>query len=241
MSPENREPTPIAARNTQGIMQHAATWWDALIHPEQAGRLVLEGRRLSAFDQSLAMGVAVLYGIYGLSMGLFLGVIPALISGLKLPLLYVFTLAVCFPAFYAINSLWGSRLDVRQCIRLLLVATSANAAALASYAPFSFFFTLTTSRQGYTFLVLMHVIVFGASAVASLAVIALVFRATAAHAGRRLQPHVVLAWGVLYAFVGTQMSWVLRPWVGSLSEPYAILRPIGGSFVEALWRLLGGG
>jgi glucan phosphoethanolaminetransferase (alkaline phosphatase superfamily) len=217
---------------------HIVTWWDVLVHPEYAGRLVLDRDKHPGFNRFLTIGIALLYLVYGLSMGLFRGYGPAIVSGLKLPFLYLLTLAVCFPAFYALNCLSGPRLRVHQCIRLLLIATSANAAALSSYAPFSFFFTVTTSRAGYGFLVLMHVVVFGASAIASVAVIVLIFRTTAAELKHRLRPLVVLTWVILYALVGTQMSWVLRPWIGSYSGPYTPLRPIGGSFIEAVWNLV---
>src|SRR5690606_24139508 len=106
----------------------------------------------------------------------------------------------------------------------------------ASYAPVSLFFTLTTSKTGYTFLVLMHVAAFAVSAVISLLVIGLVFRAVAAETGRPLRLWFVLSWGGVYAFVGTQMSWVLRPWIGAWGTPYAPLRPIGGSFIESVWK-----
>ncbi|MBM3333399.1 hypothetical protein FJY63_01945 [Candidatus Sumerlaeota bacterium] len=219
-------------------IEYVALWWDALVHPDRAGRLVLDKRIGRGFDRFLVAGIAALYALYGLSMGLFRGYGPAAVSGLKLPFLYLLTLAVCLPAFYVLNCLWGSRLSVPECVRLLLVAVSSNAAALASYAPFSFFFTLTTSRGGYRFLVLMHVAVFALSAIASVGVIALIFRATAAQLGRHLRAGVVVQWAILYAFVGTQMSWVLRPWVGSWSGPYAPFRPIGGSFIESLYNLI---
>jgi len=230
--------TPPVGAQMDGWLDHTVTWWDALIHPDRAARLVLEKEKRAGFNPFLATCIVLLYMLYGVSMGMFRGYWPALVSGLKLPFLYLFTLLICFPALYALNCTHGPRLKVLECLRLLLIATSANAAALASYAPFSLFFTLTTSRAGYSFLVLMHVVVFGASAIVSLAVIVLIFRATAAELGHRLRGQVVVPWGILYAFVGTQMSWVLRPWIGSWSGPYAPFRRLGGSFVEAVWHLV---
>ena len=125
-----------------------------------------------------------------------------------------------------------------QCLRMLVLAGSTNAVALASFAPISLFFTLTTSRAGYTFLVLLQVAVFGVSALLSVVVIGMIFRATAASLGRRLRPALVVTWAALYAFVLSQMSWVLRPWIGTWSIEYAPFRPIGGSFIEAILKLL---
>ena len=213
-------------------------WWQALVHPETAGSVILGEDTPAGFNRFLILSVAAMYAVYGVSMGLFRGFYPAAVSGVKLPFLYLFALAICLPPLYVTNCLVGPRLEVRQVLRLLLMAVSANAAALASYAPFSFFFTLTTSRDGYGFLVLMHVLVFALAGAASIVEIALIFRATAQKVNLRLRPAFLLGWGILYAFVGTQMSWVLRPWIGTWSAPYTPLRPIEGSFIEAVYHLV---
>ncbi len=216
------------------------TWWHSLTEREQAGKLVLGLEKPPGFTRALAITVTCLYALYGASMGLFRGTYPAIVSGLKLPFMYMLTLALCLPPLYVMNCLMGPRLTVTQCLRLLLLATSANAAALASYAPFSYFFTLTTSREGYGFLVLMHVAVFAASGIVSFVVISLIFRATANELQKKLRLLFLLSWGLLYGFVGTQTSWVLRPWIGSWNVDYAPLRPVSGSFVESVWNLVSG-
>jgi hypothetical protein len=207
-----------------------------MLHPEQGGRLVLAVDGNRGFDRFLTLAVAAMYAAYGVSMGLFRGGVPGMVSGAKLPFLYLATLAVCFFPFYVLNCTAGPRFRAGSCVRLLLLAASANAAALSSYAPIGFFFTLTTSREGYRFLTLMHVGAFALSGLLSVGVIMLVFRAAAAQAGRSISGAVALAWGVLYAFVGTQMAWVLRPWIGSWSMPYTPFRAFEGSFIESVWR-----
>ncbi len=213
-------------------------WWAALLHPEEAGRVVLGQGTPPGFTWRLAALVIVSYGIYGFCMGIFRGLYPGIVSGLKLPFLYIFTLLICFPPLYVLNCILGPALRIRQVTRLLLLATSANAVALASYSPFALFFTLTTSKDGYQFLVLMHVVVFAIAGILSLIVIGLVFRGTARAAGKRLRISFLIAWGILYAAVGTQMSWILRPWIGAWNVEYTPLRPFGGSFIESVWALL---
>jgi hypothetical protein len=218
--------------------EHLAGWWDALAHPEHAGRLVLGTAARSGFTLFLTFVVAVLYCVYGVGMGMFRGGFPALMSGLKLPLLYLLTVAVCFPSLYVLNCLVGPRLSARQNLRLLLLAVSVNAVALASYAPVSYFFTATTSRSSYGFLVMMHVVVFALSGAVSLVVIGVILRATAAEMGMRVRPVLVVMWGGLYGVVGAEMSWLLRPWIGAWEVAYAPFRPIEGSFFESVAALL---
>lgn len=215
-----------------------SVWWEALVHPEQAGREVLDATARRGFTRMLTALVMALYFVYGGTMGSFLGWFPAMVSALKLPFLFILTLAVCLPPLYVLNSLLGPKLGWRECLRLMVLAASANAAALASYAPFSIFFTMTSSREAYGMLTLMHVGVFGAAGLASLVVIGLVLRSTAAARGQRLRLAFVLGWGLLYALIGTQMSWVLRPWIGAANVEYHPFRPIGGTFLEAVAALL---
>jgi hypothetical protein len=42
-------------------------------------------------------------------------------------------------------------------------------------------------------------------------------------------------WIVLFALVGSQMSWILRPFIGSGKE-FVLFRPRGSNFFEALWK-----
>lgn len=45
-------------------------------------------------------------------------------------------------------------------------------------------------------------------------------------------------WVVIYALVGTQMAWLLRPFIGSPQQPFTWLRPRSGNFYEALWSAI---
>ncbi len=229
-----------------GLAQHLRDWRNAIAAPRHAGTLVLEARE-TGFAWFLALTIALLYATYGFGMGLYRcdfslgiarGAVPALASAVKLPVLYLLGLCICFAPLYVLNCLYGPQLRPGGAIRLLLLATSANAIAIASYVPFSLFFTLTTSRSGYTFLVGMHVAVFVLAGAASLVVAVLIFRATAAATGNRLRPGFILAWGGVYATVMAQLSWVLRPWIGSWNIPYTAIRPRGGTFWEAVLRLI---
>lgn len=55
---------------------------------------------------------------------------------------------------------------------------------------------------------------------------------------------IFACWFVIYALVGTQMSWVLRPFIGTPELGFELLRPREGSFVaavfKALWQLMRG-
>ncbi len=216
-----------------------AEWWGQLVRPERAGRWLQEEHRPDV-DRFLALLILGLYGAYGVSMGLFTGAGPGGVSALKLPLMFTLTQAVCFPAFYVINCRIGPAFRPWQCRRVLLLAASANAAAVASYAPLSYFFALTTSATdgGYAFLVFMHIAVFGIAGLLSVGLVAWLFRAAAFLRGRPMRAVTVWLWGLLYGVVGAEMSWAMRPWIGWPGEPYQFFKGTHGSFLESLLRVV---
>ncbi|MFO1491030.1 MAG: hypothetical protein U1F77_18570 [Kiritimatiellia bacterium] len=112
-------------------------WWKTLTNPGAAAELFSTGAE-PGFARRTALFSAVAYGVYGLTMGSFRGVFPAVMSGLKLPWLFLFSLGISLPALYVLNILFGPRLDLRSCLRLLTLAVSVNAMALASYARSAF-------------------------------------------------------------------------------------------------------
>ncbi len=59
--------------------------------------------------------------------------------------------------------------------------------------------------------------------------------------GRVLGEHVKTifrCWVVAFALVGSQMSWVLRPFIGRLDEEFTLFGPRESSFFEAVWKAI---
>ncbi len=46
-------------------------------------------------------------------------------------------------------------------------------------------------------------------------------------------------WVLVFGLVGSQMAWVLRPFIGAPNKEFAWFRPTGGNFFEAVWTQLG--
>lgn len=45
-------------------------------------------------------------------------------------------------------------------------------------------------------------------------------------------------WLLLYAFVGTQLAWTLRPFFGAPGEEFELVREIGGNFYTNVFQSL---
>ena len=73
--------------------------------------------------------IIVLSGFHGLVMGTSSGVLQMLASAVKVPILFVLTLVVCYPVLYVVNVIMGSRLGFLQTLALILLAVALNARA----------------------------------------------------------------------------------------------------------------
>ncbi len=185
----------------------------------------------------LRAAVATLVGLgalYGAAAGAYAGPAQALATALKLPLLFLGTLAICFPGFFVVQVLVGSRLRLAQVLALVLGALALSAILLAAVVPVTAFFLLTGAN--YYFLTLLHVVlVLGAGLVG---MVALHEGLAFACEQRGIYPKKAMAimkmWAVLFAFVGIQMAWNLQPFVGDRGAPFQWFRHSEGNFYTAI-------
>jgi hypothetical protein len=181
--------------------------------------------------------------VYGAVMGSTHSLWQTLSSAAKLPILFLATLIVCSPTLYFFNILFGSNQSLTQNIALTLTAITVTAVLLLSFAPIAMFFLLTTSN--YQFFKLLNVAVFIAAGGMGVVFLSQGMQVVSASgqegAGAR---HTVLRlWILVYAFVGSQMAWTLRPFIGAPSMNFELFRQFGGNFytniVASIGEILG--
>jgi hypothetical protein len=136
---------------------------ERLLRGELTSRESLESRGLDV-PLRLLLTLVVLLGVaYGICMGLYgatrtvnasMGQLVA--SAIKLPLLYVLTLAVTFPSLWVFSTLGGSRLSFKETLRLLLIGITISLTVAASFGPITGFFTLST--ESYRFMIVLNVV-----------------------------------------------------------------------------------
>jgi hypothetical protein len=195
---------------------------------------VVEGRELGTKLRLGLATMAVLSGFYGLIAGAYSGWAQAVATGIKLPVLLLATLLVCFPVFFVVQVLMGSRLKLLQVLVLVVFSLALMSILLAAFVPITAFFLLTGAN--YYFMHLLHI---------SIALIAGLFGMVALHDGlavicerRGVYPRRALTmmriWAVLFAFVGIQMAWNLRPFLSDRSEPFQVIGKYQGNFYAAI-------
>ena len=151
-------------------------------------------------------------------------------STMKVPLLILLSVLVTFPSLYVFGTLLGSRLRATALARVVAAGCVVMAAVTAGFGPVVAFFSVSTTS--YPFVLLLNVAVF---TLGGLFGVAAIRRAVERSAPDDAAVRRVLAvWLLLFGLVGSQMGWVLRPFVGAPGLEFAWLRPRGGSFFEAV-------
>ena len=195
---------------------------------------VVEGAGLSG-KLACALGTLLaLCALYGAAAGAYAGPAQALSAAIKLPLLFLGTLAICFPGFFIIQVLVGSRLKLPQVLALVLGALALSAVLLAVSVPITLFFLLTGAN--YYFLTLLHVVLVLGAGLVGMAVLheGLAFACEKRGVYPRNAMTIMRVWAVLFAFVGIQMAWNLQPFVGDRGRPFQMFRHNEGNFYTAV-------
>src|SRR5213592_4786837 len=195
---------------------------------------VVEGVGLRSKLRYAVVTIVALAGFFGLVAGAYSGPAQAVSAAVKLPFLFFATFADCFPAFFVVQVLVGSRLRLLQVAVLVFGALALACVLLAAFVPITAFFLITGAN--YYFQHLLNITIAG---------IAGLFGMYALHEGlslvcekREVYPRKALtimrAWAVLFAFVGIQLAWSLRPFLGDRNQPFRVFGNYQGNFYAAI-------
>jgi hypothetical protein len=148
-------------------------------------------------------------------------------SAVKVPFLLFTTFLLSLPSFFVINTLLGLRSDFARALRALLRAQAGLTIILSALAPYTAFWYVSGSR--YQPAILWNGVMF---AVASLSAQWMLRRGYQPLVESNPKHRWMLrAWLVIYVFVGIQMGWVLRPFIGDPAAPVQFFRE--GSWTNA--------
>jgi hypothetical protein len=191
---------------------------------------IREGVGLTEKMRAMLISSVTFLALYGAVMGSTHSLWQALSSAAKLPILFLATLIVCSPTLYFFNVLFGSKQSLSQNIALILTAITVTAVLLLSFAPIALFFLLTTSH--YQFFKLLNVGIFTIAGGMGVVFLGQGMQVVAASGkeGDNARRWVLRLWILIYAFVGSQMAWTLRPFIGAPSMKFELFRQLGGNF-----------
>jgi len=189
---------------------------------------IREGDDLARKTRNMLVGAVLFFAIHGAVLGISNSLLQALSSAIKLPILYLITLAICLPTLYFFNLLFGSRLTLAQTFALIMTAIAVTAVLTLSFAPIALFFWLTAPN--YQFYKLLNVGILAITGVAGLSFLWQGMRHVQKGEGMGVRSLILWLWIFIYGFVGTQMAWTLRPFFGAPDLPFEVFRDLGGNF-----------
>ncbi len=180
----------------------------------------LSGRLLWLLILLIACGL-----FYGAVMGTYSGLAPErlhqpLYSGVKVPLLLLATFLLCLPSFFVINTVAGVRDDFGEVLRAIVATQSCITVVLAGLAPITVFWYLSCAN--YRQAVLFNAVMFGIASASAQIIVRRYYGPLVRRSSRHRQ--LLWAWFFLYAFVGIQMAWILRPFIGAPNMPVSFFR-----------------
>jgi hypothetical protein len=202
-------------------------------------REIREGVGLADKMRAMLLSSFAFFALYGAVMGSSHSLWQALSSAVKLPLLFLATLVICAPTLYFFNLIFGSNQSLRQNVVLILTAITVTAVLMLSFSPIVLFFLLTTSH--YQFYKLLNVALFAIAGVIGVIFLSQGMRAVsfAGQEGARARRNVLRLWILVYAFVGSQMAWTMRPFFGAPGLDFELFRQLGGNFYANIFASMG--
>ena len=200
---------------------------------------IRDGVDLGAKMRAMLISSILFLALYGAVLGSTHSLWQTLSSAAKLPILFLATLVVCSPTLYFLNVLFGSNQSLTQNFAVILTAITVTSVLLLSFAPIVLFFLLTTSS--YQFFKLLNVMIFAICAIIGVIFLAQGMRivSAAGKEGASARRWVMWMWVMVYAFVGSQMAWTLRPFIGAPSMQFELFRQLGGNFYTNVFASIG--
>jgi len=184
-------------------------------------------------------------GLYGVTVGLWRSPLQSVFTGLKFPLLIFLTCLGNGLLNGMLGQVLGTGLTFRQTSLAILLSFTLASVILGAFSPLALFVLYNTpaleSAQrgtGHSLTLLTHVLLIAyAGVMANHRLLQLL---------RKLASSPQSAWAALLAWLGgnlllgAQLSWVLRPFIGSPNLPVQFLRedPLRGNFFEAVWNAI---
>jgi hypothetical protein len=195
---------------------------------------------------SLTLAVVVYGMFYGGVMGTYGGIAgprfwQVVYSAVKVPFLLFATFLLSLPSFFVTNTLLGLRSDFPRVVRALMSTQAGLTVILSALAPFTAFWYV--SGSGYQPAILFNGVMFGVASFSAQWMLRRSYmplvRANPRHRW------MLRAWLVIYVFVGIQMGWVLRPFIGDPSAPVQFFREGSWSnayevVIQMIWDVVSG-
>jgi hypothetical protein len=190
------------------------------------------------------MVIVVGAGLYGAAMGWWRDPWQALFVAIKFPLILLLTALGNALLNAMLAPLLGLNISFRQSLLAILMSFAVIAAILGAFAPLTAFLVWNAPPMTpdvkhtatYGFIKLVHVAVIAFAGIAGNARLFQLLTRLSGH--ERTAQRVLFAWLVVNLFLGSQLTWIARPFIGAPYLPVVFLRDTAfqGNFYENVFH-----
>ncbi|MBM2814887.1 MAG: hypothetical protein HW421_1649 [Ignavibacteria bacterium] len=186
------------------------------------------------FIANISLMIIALLFIDGFVIGIYHSLIQSVSAGIKLFILFLLSLIICFPTFYVIQIIIGSRIKLINLIAIILSGALLSSWILVAFIPIVIFFMITGGN--YYFMQLLHIAIMGFASFFGMKLIveALKFNCENEDIYPKTGVTIFRFWIVIFLFVSIQLGWNLRPFMSKQTEPFQIFRQYEGNFYTAI-------
>lgn len=207
--------------------------WILLNHRESIFDMIADGINLDGMIRYFSLYIALFAAIFGATLGFYALNLQIVFAALKAPILIFGTVAICLPALFTFNVLLGSKLSFKQTTAMLSVTAYIMATVLVSLALIVLFFIVSSSSKN--FILLLNVAAFGIAGLFGVRMLWTGMDYLTIKSGYEPNRQIIQTWTLIYIFVGTQLAWILRPFIGEPGETI-LFRQMGGNFYQAVFH-----
>lgn len=220
------------------------------IHTLLSGELALIANWIERWNmRRVALHAVVIIagaGFYGAAMGCWRDPQQALFTAIKFPLIILLTTIGNALINAMLAPLLGLNVPFRQSFSAILMSFVIASMILGAFSPLIAFMiwnapnmaSKTVSGSTYNFILLAHVVIIAfAGITGNVRLFQLLARLGESKA---VAFRVLFAWLAGNLFLGSQLSWILRPFIGSPNLPVEFFRQAAfqGNFFEAVFHSL---
>lgn len=199
--------------------------------------------RATHFSRDVTL-IVIGAGLFGAALGCWRDPWQALYAGVKLPLIMLLTASANGLLNVMLAPLLGLRIAFRQSFLAILASFALAAAILGAFSPLAAFVIynappLTEGANNSTTHSAILLLLVGVVAFAGIAAnVRLLQLLRSLAGGRTAALRVLFAWLAANLFFGSQLSWILRPFIGSPHLPVQFLRDeaFKGNFFESVFN-----
>lgn len=188
-----------------------------------------QGRDLARLARAMIVTVAFCAAAFGAAAGAQRGGVQIPLAAIKLPLALLLTAAICAPVLTSLNTVLFGRSDARKDLAIVLCSLALASLVAAALTPLVLMAAGSPS-VGYRRMVLVAVASAGVGGITGLSF----FLRSLRRYPKEERGFVGITVLIVFALVGTQTTWTLRPFLAMPGSPQVIVRPIEGSFLDAV-------